>query len=63
MSVGSLNELSYILRLALDLGLGSKDEIHELETLRQSAGKLTWRLYDAMRKKSLQRHPSRATGS
>jgi four helix bundle protein len=63
MSVGSLNELSYILRLAMDLELGSKDDIQALEALRQSAGKLTWRLYDAIRKKSLQRNPSSATGS
>jgi four helix bundle protein len=52
ISVGSLNELSYILRLASDLGLSPKDEVQELEALRQSAGKLTWRLYDAMRRRT-----------
>ena len=52
MSVGSLNELSYILRLAMDLELGSREALQALETLRESAGKLTWRLYDAIRKKS-----------
>ena len=55
MSVGSLNELSYILRLAMDLELGSREALQALETLRESAGKLTWRLYDAIRKKSLPR--------
>jgi four helix bundle protein len=63
MSVGSLNELSYILRLANDLELSTKEELQELEALRQVAGRLTWRLYDAIRKKSLQRNPSSATGS
>ena len=55
MSVGSLNELSYILRLAMDLELGSREALQALETLRESAGKLTWRLYDAIKKKSLPR--------
>jgi four helix bundle protein len=44
ISVGSLNELSYILRLARDLELNSAEESARLEALRQSAGKLTWRL-------------------
>jgi four helix bundle protein len=53
ISVGSLNELSYIFRLARDLGLSSDEDLQPLEELRQSAGKLTWRLYDSIRKKSL----------
>lgn len=53
MSVGSLNELSYILLLARDLGLSSESEIQPIEDLRESAGKLTWRLYDSIRKKTL----------
>jgi four helix bundle protein len=53
ISVGSLNELSYILLLAKDLGLGSEAELQPLEELRESAGKLTWRLYDSVRKKSI----------
>jgi four helix bundle protein len=51
ISVGSLNELSYILRLARDLGLSTEYELRPLEELRQSAGKLTWRLYDSVRRK------------
>ena len=57
ISVGSLNELSYILRLARDLELSSDEDLRPLEELRQSAGKLTWRLYDSIRKKSLLRRP------
>jgi four helix bundle protein len=50
-SVGSLNELSYIFRLAKDLALSSESEIGVLEELRSSAGKTTWGLYDAIKKK------------
>jgi four helix bundle protein len=53
MAVGSLNELSYILLLARDLELSPESEIQPIEELRQSAGKLTWRLYDSVRKKSM----------
>jgi four helix bundle protein len=52
MSVGSLNELSYLFRLARDLGLSSEADIQPLEDLRATAGKLTWRLYDSIRKKA-----------
>lgn len=52
MSVGSLNELSYLLLLAKDLGLSSEADIQPLEDLRATAGKLTWRLYDSIRKKA-----------
>jgi four helix bundle protein len=50
-SVGSLNELHYIFRLAKDLALSSKAEIAMLEDLRTSAGRMTWRLYAAIKKK------------
>jgi four helix bundle protein len=52
IAVGSLNELSYILRLAKDLQLSGESELQPLEDLRQSAGKLTWRLYESVRKKT-----------
>lgn len=48
MAVASLHEVSYILRVAKDLGLGAKEELVQLEKLRESAGKLTWRLYEAI---------------
>ena len=54
ISVGSLNELSYILRLARDLGLSSDSDLEVLEQTRESAGKLTWRLYESIKKRSLQ---------
>ena len=50
ISVASLYELSYIFRLARDLELGAAEQNAGLEALREAAGKLTWRLYDAVRK-------------
>ena len=50
ISLGSLAEVSYILRLARDLGFLSREPAGELESLREEASKLTWGLYDAVRK-------------
>ena len=55
ISVGSLNELSYIFRLGRDLGLSTAEDFQPLEDLRQEAGKLTWRLYDSIRRKAAAR--------
>jgi four helix bundle protein len=52
MSVGSLNELSYVFRLAKDLGLSSEADLQPIEELRQTAGRMTWRLYESIRKKA-----------
>ena len=54
MAVASLHEVSYILRIAKDLGLGAREDLVQLEELRESAGKLTWRLYEAVGKRSPQ---------
>jgi four helix bundle protein len=45
MSVGSLAELAYTIRLAHDLGFIKKDVWMALERLRRQAGMTTWRLY------------------
>ncbi len=50
MSLGSLSELSVVLRLARDLEYVPEDVWNELERLRNHAGVLTWRLYDAVTK-------------
>jgi four helix bundle protein len=52
-SIGSLYELAYLLRLARDLGLERAVDLDKLESIRESAGKLTWRLYEAIKKKGL----------
>jgi four helix bundle protein len=50
MSVGSLAELAYILRLVRDLQFLSEDDWKRLEALRGRAGFMTWRLYRAVMK-------------
>jgi len=48
-ALGSLGEVTYLLRVARDLELVTEDTWRELETMRDRAGKLTWRLYRAVR--------------
>ena len=48
---GSLSELSYLLRVAARLEYFSQAEWQELESLRESAARLTWRLYAAISRK------------
>jgi four helix bundle protein len=50
IALGSLSELSCGLRLARDLGMISQDEWTAIEGLRNHAGVLIWKLYDAVRK-------------
>jgi len=49
MSVGSLAELAYTLRLAKDLQLLSVDDWNRVDALRRRAGFVTWRLYRSVR--------------
>ncbi len=51
ISLGSLSELSYILRLAQDLSFITQDGWKELDSLRDHAGRLIWGLYLALSKK------------
>ena len=50
ISIGSLAEVAYILRLAKDLSLLTDEGWTRLEGLRARAGYVTWRLYAAMSK-------------
>jgi len=52
ISIGSLAELAYILRLVRDLKLLSNDDWNRIEALRGRAGFMTWRLYQAVMKAS-----------
>ncbi len=45
IALGSLSELSYLLRFSKDRGLLDKETFHSSEQLRNRAGTLTWRLY------------------
>jgi len=49
ISIKSLRELAYWLRLARDLDLLDQDSWQRLERLRGSAGFLTWRLYESQK--------------
>lgn len=48
ISLGSLSELCYALRLARDVGVLDPTRWGELEALRDHAGQLTWGLYRAV---------------
>ncbi|HEV8304589.1 MAG TPA: four helix bundle protein [Gemmatimonadales bacterium] len=45
VTLGSLSEMSYAIRLVKELGYVSERDWRELDLLRQEAGKLTWGLY------------------
>src|SRR6266545_5415721 len=48
ISIGSLAELAYTMRLAKELGLLSSQEWDRVDDLRRRAGFTTWRLYRAV---------------
>lgn len=48
IALGSLAEVCYLLRFSRDCGLMAPDDWIELENLRNSTGKLTWRLYRSL---------------
>jgi four helix bundle protein len=50
IAVGSITELQVALRLARDRGYLKPQSWAELESLRNHAGAVTWRLYDAVAK-------------
>ena len=49
ITLGSLSELAYVIRLARDLKILSASQWHELDALRNQAGRLTWGLYERVR--------------
>lgn len=53
VSLGSLAEVSYTLKLATDLGYLPKEQQTEIEILRDHANRLTWGLYRAMAKAAM----------
>ena len=50
ISLGSLSELSYLLRFSIDLGILDRDIYLKLDQRRNRAGMLIWRLYVCMTK-------------
>jgi four helix bundle protein len=52
ISLGSLSELTYLLRLAHDLGYIRSEEFEQIEQMRDRAGQVTWGLYRAISRKA-----------
>jgi four helix bundle protein len=48
IALGSLSEVSYLLRLAWKLGYLTEGEWKQIDDLRADASRLTWRLYEAV---------------
>lgn len=48
ITLGSLSEVSYLLRFSRDRGLLVPADFEVLDDLRNQAGKLTWRLYSSL---------------
>lgn len=51
IALGSTAELSYILKVARDLGFLAEHKWEAIERIRNEAGKQLWGLYDAARRK------------
>ena len=54
-SIGSLGEVTYCILCTRDVGILEGDDLKELQEKRESAGRLTWRLYEAVSKRSRRR--------
>lgn len=48
IALGSLSEVSYLLRFSRDRGILGPDKFLELDDLRNRAGQLTWRFYASL---------------
>jgi four helix bundle protein len=52
IALGSISEVSYLLRFSRDRNVLSDKDFDVLDDLRDQAGKLTWRLYASMNRKA-----------
>jgi four helix bundle protein len=48
IALGSLSEVSYLLRFSRDRGILAEADFKTLDDLRNEAGKLTWRFYSSL---------------
>ena len=48
IALGSLSEVSYLLRFTRDRGILNEQDFRALDNLRNRAGQLTWRLYASL---------------
>jgi four helix bundle protein len=49
IALGSLSEVSYLLRFSRDRGILGSEKFAEIDELRNRAGQLTWKLYESLR--------------
>ena len=49
ISLGSLSEVHYILRLVQEIGIADPDQVKALRVLQQNAGRSTWSWYNSVR--------------
>ncbi|HEX6407408.1 MAG TPA: four helix bundle protein, partial [Gemmatimonadales bacterium] len=49
IALGSLSEVSYLLRFSRDRGILGREKFAEIDELRNRAGQLTWKLYESLR--------------
>jgi four helix bundle protein len=54
IALGSLAEVSYLLRFSRDYGLLGEESWLALEAIRSEAGRLTWSLYYAVSRRSIE---------
>jgi four helix bundle protein len=54
IALGSLAEVSYLLRFSRDYGLLSEESWLDLEAVRSEAGRLTWNLYYAVSRRTVE---------
>jgi four helix bundle protein len=50
IALGSLSEVSYLLRFTRDRGILAHSDFKALDALRNQAGRLTWRFYSSLNK-------------
>jgi four helix bundle protein len=50
IALGSLSEVSYLLRFSRDRGILAKADFTALDDIRDQAGKVTWRFYSSLNK-------------
>jgi four helix bundle protein len=53
IALGSLSEVSYLLRFTRDRGILADADFRTLDDLRDQAGKLTWRFYSSLNRSLL----------
>jgi four helix bundle protein len=57
-ALGSLSEMSYLLRFSRDYGVLEEQDWRTIEATRSEVGRLTWRLYSVVSQQAKEQSPS-----